>query len=401
MKLVFSFLFLSLFAFQVNAQPAQRRAAKEKKQEVKSMPKKAATEAKAEAKPETKPEVKPVTPPTAPKKAAVAPPKKKPTTAAAKTPAKTSANGITTRAQLSYPTSMQMKEDVVWRRDIYREIDLTKGDNAGLYYPVEPIGSQMNLFTYLFKLVLSGQVKAYEYRLDGNESFEPDALLKPLALLDNYHIYYERKDGKLKLDNSDIPSKEVKAYYVKETSYYDQYSSTFHTKVLALCPIMSSDDGFGDVETKYPLFWVKYDDVAPFLAKQTIMTSDLNNAATMSVDDYFVKNMYQGKIYKTNNMLGKTLAQYCPNDTAMQKEQARIEAELKAFEENIWGDKVRKDSLDSIAKAQLALDPKVAKKAAKANRRANNGSVSKKSSKKKSSGGSSSGSRISVRRERH
>lgn len=408
MKLVFSFLFLSLFAFQVNAQPAQRRAAKEKKQEVKSTPKKAATEAKSEAKPATKseakpatkPEAKPATPPTAPKKATVAPPKKKPTTAVAKTASKP-ANGITTRAQLSYPTSMQMKEDVVWRRDIYREIDLTQGDNAGLYYPVEPVGSQMNLFTYLFKLVLSGQIKAYEYRLDGNESFEPDALVKPLALLDNYHIYYERKDGKLKLDNSDIPSKEVKSYYVKETSYYDQYSSTFHTKVLALCPIMSSDDGFGDVETKYPLFWVKYDDVAPFLAKQTIMTSDLNNAATMSVDDYFVKNMYQGKIYKTNNMLGKTLAQYCPNDTAMQKEQARIEAELKAFEENIWGDVARKDSLDSIAKAQLALDPKAAKKAAKANRRANNGSVSKKSSKRKSSGGSSSGARISVRRERH
>ena len=112
--------------------------------------------------------------------------------------------------------------------------------------------------------------------------------------------------------------------------------------------------------------------------------------------------MYQGKIYKTNNMLGKTLAQYCPNDTAMQKEQARIEAELKAFEENIWGDQVRKDSLDSIAKAQLALDPKAAKKAAKANRRAKNTNVSKKSSSKsKSSGGSSSGSRISVRRERH
>ena len=183
MKLVFSFLFLSLFAFQVNAQPAQRRTAKEKKQEVKSTPKKAATEAKSEAKAETKSEAKPATPPTAPQKAAVAPPKKKPTTAAAKTPAKTSANGITTRAQLSYPTSMQMKEDVVWRRDIYREIDLTKGDNAGLYYPVEPIGSQMNLFTYLFKLVLSGQVKAYEYRLDGNESFEPDALLKLSYLL--------------------------------------------------------------------------------------------------------------------------------------------------------------------------------------------------------------------------
>ena len=58
-------------------------------------------------------------------------------------------------------------------------------------------------------------------------------------------------------------------------------------------------DDFGDGEVKYPLFWVKYDDLAPFLSKQTIMTSNLNNAATMSVEDYFTMNCYKGKIYKT------------------------------------------------------------------------------------------------------
>lgn len=311
-------------------------------------------------------------------------------------------NALTTRAQISYPTSQKLKEDVVWRRDIYREIDLTVGDNSGLYYPVEPVGSQMNLFTYLFKLVLSGQLKAYEYRLDGNESFEADAVVKPLALLDNYHIYYERKDGRLKLDNSDIPSAEVKSYYIKESAYYDQVTATFHNKVIALCPIMSREDDFGDGASKYPLFWVKYDDAAPFLTKLTIMTSDINNAATMSVDDYFVKNLYQGKIYKTNNKLGKTLAQYCPTDSAMSNEQKRIEKELTNFEKNIWGDQVRKDSLDSIAKAQAA-NPKAAKKAAKANRRAGGSSTKTVSKKAKASSQSSASSsaRVSVRRQRH
>ena len=321
---------------------------------------------------------------------------------------KSQSTSLTTRAQISYPTAQQMKEDVVWRRDIYRELDLTQGANSGLYYPVEPVGSQMNLFTYLFKLVLSGQVKAYEYRLDGNESFEVDATVKPLSLLDNYHIYYEKKDGRLKLDNSDIPSREVKSYYIKESAYYDQNSATFHNKVIALCPIMSREDDFGDGASKYPLFWVKYDDVAPFLTKQTIMTSDLNNAATMSVDDYFVKNMYQGKIYKTNNMLGQTLAQYCPTDSAMAKEQKKIEKELLDFEKNIWGDPVKKDSLDSIAKA-IAADPKAARKAAKKNRRATGGAqsgVAQSTAKKKRSGSSSgvagqSSARVSVRRERH
>ena len=309
---------------------------------------------------------------------------------------------LTTRAQISFPTSAVMSEDVVWRRDIYRELDLNEDANAGLYYPVEPIGSQMNLFTYIFKLMMTGQVRCYEYRLDGNEVFTDSARVKPLAFLDNYHIFYEKTaNGRIRLDNSDIPSREVKGYYVKESAYYDQASATFHTKVLALCPIMSREDDFGDGTAKYPLFWVQYDDIAPFLSKQTIMTSNLNNAATMSVDDYFTKNMYKGKIYKTTNMLGRTLAQYCPTDSAMSKEQKRIEQELERFEKNLWGDTAKKDSLDSIAKAQK--DVKGAKKTARKNRRAGGSTSEKKEKTVKSRPTASSGSaaRVSVRRQRH
>ena len=312
---------------------------------------------------------------------------------------KSNKDNLSTRAQISFPTENSMSEDVVWRRDIYREINLNDDANAGLYYPVEPMGTQMNLFCYIFKLIMTGNVRAYAYRLDGNESFEDSARVKPLAFLDNYHIFYERTDRGIHLDDSDIPSREVKAYYLKESAYYDQASATFHTKVLALCPIMERDDDFGDGTTKYPLFWVKYEDLAPFLTKQTIMTSNLNNAATMSIDDFFTMNKYRGKIYKTTNMLGKTLAQYCPNDTAMAKEQKRIENEMKEFETHIWGDQAQKDSLDSIAKINgNAKD----KKSVKRNRRSGGiKSTVKESRSKSSSSSSSSAARVTVRRERH
>lgn len=317
---------------------------------------------------------------------------------------KSNASNLTTRAQLSFPTSAAMDEDVVWRRDIYRELDLTKAENSGLYYPVEAVGDQMNLFTYIFKLMLSGRVPAYEYRLDGNEVFTDSARVKPLALLDNYHIYYERANGRLRIDNADIPSREVKSYYIKESAYYDQATSTFHKKVIALCPIMCREDDFGDGTAKYPLFWMKYDDLAPYLSKQTLMVSDLNNAATMSADDYFTRNMYKGDIYKTNNMLGQTLAQYCPNDSALAKEQERIENELKAFEKNVYGDQAKKDSLDSIAKAKL--DVKATKKktaTATRNRRGSSATVEKQKKTKQPATAPSSGSnaRVSVRRQRH
>ena len=304
---------------------------------------------------------------------------------------------LSTRAQLSFPAQVPIAEDVVWRRDIYRQLDLTQDANACLYYPVEAVGSQVNLFTYIFKLMMTGNIKAYEYRLDGNEVFTDDAQVKLKAFLDNYHIFYERTDKGLYIDNSDIPSREVTAYYLKESVYFDRRSATFHTKVLALCPIMKREDDFGDAATAYPLFWVKYEDLAPFLVKQTIMTSNLNNAAVMSMDDYFAKNLYRGKIYKTNNLLGKTLAQYCTTDSALAKEQRRIEQELTAFEQSLWGDKARKDSLDSIAKQEKTT------KEVKKNRRARTTTASVKSARRSGSSTSSTSSaaRITVRRQRH
>ena len=312
------------------------------------------------------------------------------------------AQNTTTRAMISFPTAQQMSEDVVWRRDIYRELDLTKDANAGLYYPVEPIGSQMNLFTYMFRLVLrgpkNGGIAAYEYRLDGNELFNDSSRIKPLAFLDNYHIYYERNGNRLHLDNSDIPSREVKSYYIKESAYYDQGTGTFHRKVVALCPIMTREDDFGDGAATYPLFWVKYDDIAPFLSKQMIMTSNLNNAATMSVDDYFTTNKYQGTIYKTNNMLGQTLRQYCPTDSAMTAEQKKIEKELKDFEKNIYGDMAKRDSLDSIAAAEK--DAKTVKKSR--SRRGSSGTSVRRTRRGGSNNAGGNGSaRVTVRRERH
>lgn len=312
---------------------------------------------------------------------------------------KTAQGGMTQRMRIMYPTAVDMPEDVVWRRDIYREVDLNIGENSGLYHPTEPIGKQMNLFTYVFKLALNGYIPVYEYRLDGNEVLDATAKVDMKTVLDNYHIFYEETDGKLKVDNSDIPSAEVKMYYLKESAYYDQANSSFHIKVLAICPVMIREDDFGGESAKYPLFWVKYSDVEPFLSRQSVMTSDKNNAATMTLDDYFTLNRYKGKIYKTNNMLGKTLAQIAGNDsTKMSAEQKRIEAELEAFRNNIFGDKAKRDSLDSIAN----IDPKQLKKTKVKAGSATEQKKEKvtKTSRAKSSS-SSSGSRISVRRQRH
>ena len=312
---------------------------------------------------------------------------------------KSPSSAMSMRAQISFPTALDIPEEVVWRRDIYRELDLTDDTNAGLYFPVEPQGKQLNLFTYIFKLAQNGYIPVYEYPTDGSDNFSSEARVQMQTILDNYHIYYEEQDGKLKVDNSDIPSSEVKKFYLKESAYYDQANSSFHIKVLALCPVMLRDDDFGGEATQYPLFWVKYSDLEPFLNRQTVMASSLNNAATMSMDDFFTLNSYRGKIYKTNNAQGKTLLQLCDGDVdKMTAEQKRIEDELAAFHKTIFGDQAKRDSLDSIA----ALDVKSAKKVkSKSSSSSTKKSKASKPKNSPSTSSSNSSARVTVRRQRH
>jgi len=308
--------------------------------------------------------------------------------------------GVSERAQLEYPTAPTMPEDAAWRRDLYCVIDLQKDKNAVLYYPQEPDGDHMNLFTFLFKLVMHRQLKAYDYTIDGNESFKSTNVLQPKDILDRHHIRYDSKGDQFRVEDSDIPSADVHSYYIKESSYYDQHTSSFHTQISAICPVREEADEFGGAAAKYPMFWLKYEDIAPYLAKLSLMASNYNNAATISADDYFSTHQYEGKVYKTMNLQGKVIAN---NDSAMKIEQTRIAKELVTLEKHVWGGdstELKKDSLNSV----------VEKKENKTLRRASskkNEDVSTSSrsqlKRQKSEGGSSASSRprISVRRQRH
>lgn len=302
----------------------------------------------------------------------------------------------TDRASLQFPTAVPMPEDVVWRRDIYRQLDLTKDKNAPMYYPVEPMGRQVNLFTYLFRLVLTGRTPAYEYKLDGSESFEKEDKLEIKTFLEDKSIYYEEKDGRLVVADSDVPSAEVTSYYIKESVYFDQRTGTFTTRVTALCPILMREaDEFGGEITPTPLFWINYEDVASWLSRLPMMGSNLNNVSNLTANDFFAMNHYEGKIYKTNNLQGRVLANYCKDDSAMVKEQKKIEKQLADFEENIWGQSEDSTKVDSVAATKVKKSSRTRNRAS-----AEEGESRRRSNSKVSKEKSSSAPRVSVRRQR-
>lgn len=333
-------------------------------------------------------------------------------------------------AYREFPTAQPMPEYVNWRRDLYRSLNLNKEANAVLYYPTTPQDGRENLFSYLFKMLLRKQVKAYDYKLDGNEDFSPKNQVTAKELMDRYHIYYESKGDKVRVNDADLPTEEVKMYFVKESTYYDPQTASFRSQVTALCPVLvRGESDFGGEMAQYPMFWVKMSDIAPYLGKLMLMSSSLNNAAMVSADDFFTLGCYEGEIYKAVNLNDKLLSNYCENKQAVDREQQRIEKQLADVQEHVYGrDSVYYAKLraDSIAQAQadsLAALPRSSRSShrggtsgrrsslssrrerstsVKSTKPAKSSSRSKKAkvSKPKATGNSRGGG-LSVRRQRH
>lgn len=337
------------------------------------------------------------------------------TTAANRRPnnASSNTNATASRSSLMFPTAVDVPEEVTWRRDIYRVLDLKADENAALYFPVEARGKEMNLFTLLFQLLNRGMITAYQYKLDGVEDFAQNNRMQFKDMLTRYNIPYEVNGNSLKVEPADIPSSEVLSFYVKESSYYDQNTATYHSRVTALCPVLHRSDEFSyDESLKYPLFWVKYDDVKKYLSSATVMTSNVNNAARMSMDDFFSTNHYKGKIYMTTNMQNKTLQEMFPTDSLLENEQKRIEKEMADFEDHIWKEPVdsvelaKKDSIEAAAlakkKVKLPASKTASNSASRSTRRSAASSEASKSKKEKAPSTPASGApRVSVRRQRH
>lgn len=308
----------------------------------------------------------------------------------------TSENDVSVRRQAFNERLLQNTDNTPWKRIICREINLYSPENAALYYPARPTEGKQNLFYTLFRLIEENKIPAYEY-IDGAEIFDPAHRLNFKDFLERFGVLYEEHNGKIEVAAADVPGDIVRSYYIKEEYYFDPITSNIDVKVVAICPILIDDINPEEV-LRYPLFWVKYSDCKPYLGTQEVLLSDDNNANTASLDSYFRRGLYKGEIYKTQNRLGKALAQYCPTADSLRAEQARIEAQLASFDESLWrGSSVKETEVDSSDKANGVTEKTVAKEKSLKTERAKRQSAKSKKQKNSTSSRQQSGNKRSAR----
>ena len=335
---------------------------------------------------------------------------------------------ITDRQQAFYEVKTPSDADLQWMKVVYRQLDLTKGKNPALYYPEEPNEDGQSLFFIIMRLLANDQITAYEY-LDGREMFTDEYKIKVAEMLDRFHVMFTEAKGssekhpKYEIEDADIPGNEVLSYYIIERWEFDTRSNQMKTRVEALCPVLHRTDEFGGEAIKYPMFWVKLNDIRPYIANQYVFTDDDNNLSRFSLDDFFKLGMYDGEIYKTKNLRNLSLRQQYPEDIAYKNAQDSIENRLQAFNKDLWvpsreelqarakavkdkgaeeGDEVSDDDENKEEKGELTTvrGAKTKEKVKKERQRENRIKQRKAKIKSRSGGGGSSTAVKSVRNRR-
>lgn len=270
--------------------------------------------------------------------------------------AKETTPGVTQRMQSHFEETPKDESELQWMRVMYRQLDLTKDANGALYYPDEPVEGQENLFRIIMGRMADGQLGAYEY-LDGREVFTDAYKVKMRDVLDRFHILYTdakgstEKNPRFVIEESDVPASEVLSYYIIEKWEFDRRSNRMRTRVEAICPVLHRSGDFGGEAVKYPMFWVKYDELRPFLSTQNIFTDDDNNLATCTYDDFFQLGLYEGDIYKTPNLKNKSLMQLHPDPDDLAHARDSIQQRLDSYEKKLWV-----PSLEELAERREAAE---------------------------------------------
>lgn len=323
----------------------------------------------------------------------------------------TTTTGVTDRMQGFFEQRDPHDADLQYMREIYRELDLNKPANTPLYYPEDAIDGQQNLFRIILGQVIDGKLPAYEY-LDGREIFTDQYKVKVGEMLDRFGIYHQEAKGstaknpKYTIEEADVPTSQVLNYYILEKWEFDRRSNRMKTRVEAICPVLTRSGDFGG-EARYPMFWVKFDQLRPWLAQQYVFLSDDNNLPQYSLDDYFNLGMYDGEIYKTRNLRNLSMAQMYPDEDQLKHAQDSIDNRLRTYGKNLYvptreeylAQKEREEEIakaiaagDTIPGRTVVSDAPATKKSSVRSRRSSTSSKKKSKAPKKSKVSSSSNS---------
>ena len=239
------------------------------------------------------------------------------------------------------PYAYLREADAMYKKRVWRVIDLREKINLNLYYPTSPIKDRMSLIDLLLNGIANEGVTAYN--TDDDRFTQPmsrtqiDNVFDAVEKSQNYTD--ENGDEQTVMIKGEINSSEVKQYWLKEDWFFDRKHSTMNVRILGICPIRfyvkDGDEGEDAEMRKTMAFWIYFPEVRRILANHEVFNNG-NDAERRTFDDIFFKRYFNSYIIKISNVYDdRSISDYSLGIQSL-LESERLKKEITDYEQDLW-----------------------------------------------------------------
>jgi len=234
------------------------------------------------------------------------------------------------------PYTPILEADVMWKRRVWRIIDLREKINLPLYYPISnDVNGLRSLTNVLYKAVTEEvSLRVYSSSVDDFSIEITPGDVKKLT-----EKSYEKTipsmsdptiDTTIVVSESFSPNR-VKKLLIKEEWFFDRQRSVLDVRILGISPLYEQDD---KEKGDQPLFWIYFPEARTLLAKYDVFNRS-NPTERRSFDDIFWKRQFSSYIIKEENVYDRSINEYRKGMDAL-LESNRIKEEITIFEHDLW-----------------------------------------------------------------